>query len=156
MRPSLSVTTPFTAKLRTTSKAADLSSLGQLLAGAALSAAPALSSSAAVLRTAALGFVVVTLAACEAPPPAKWALAPDTANIHCLNIYNSAPWDIVLDRAHGRADGQAADFGPRHIHWTATGASYDLDVATGALTVGRGSSTGGWVSNFTCAPLARA
>jgi len=120
-----------------------------------LSAAPALSFSAVARKAAALSFVVLTLAACDAAAPAKWALAPDTANIHCLNIYNGAPWDIALDRAHGRADGQAANFGPRHVHWTATGASYDLDVATGALIVARGSSTGGWVSNFTCAPLGR-
>ncbi|HEY1752045.1 MAG TPA: hypothetical protein VGG29_12325, partial [Caulobacteraceae bacterium] len=98
------------------------------------------------------------LGACGEAPPAggKLKIAPDTAQLRCVNQSSGAPWMIALDQPRGLADGKPATFGPRRVHWTSTGVSSDLDLASGVLTISRGSSTGGWVSTFTCAAVGQA
>ena len=137
----------------------DLSSLGSAPAGAA-SAAPAFFlpkslPAAAVRKTAALAFATLTLAACGQPqvPPDRWAIGPQAAAIRCVNQSSGAAWDIAFDKTHGLADGQPATFGAQKITWghPDRGAVYELDRASGTLVANRGSSTGGWVSTFTCA-----
>jgi hypothetical protein len=122
-------------------------------------AAPAFFPSAAVQKTAALAFGALALSACSQAqvPPSRWAIGPQAAGIHCVNQSSGAAWDIAFDRAHGLADGQPATFGPQKLTWgrPAQGVAYELDRASGVLTANRGSSTGGWVSTFTCAASGR-
>ena len=116
-------------------------------------AASALPCSAAVRRTAALTCVLLALGGCGAATPAsKWAIAPATSQIRCVNEASGAAWTLALDRAHALAEGQPATFGGQTVTWgqPMQGAAFALDEATGVLTVSRGSSTGGWVSTFAC------
>jgi hypothetical protein len=138
----------------------DLSSLGSAPAGAAANAAPAFFfpayfRGAAVRKTAALAFVAAALTACSRAqiPPDRWAIGPQAAAVRCVNQSSGAAWDIAFDKAHGLADGQPATFGPQKITWGRRdrGVAYELDRASGVLVANRGSSTGGWVSTFTCA-----
>jgi hypothetical protein len=98
----------------------------------------------------------MTLAACGDPPvpQSQWVVAPAAAAIRCVNTVSGAAWIIPLDPARGLADGQPASFGARHLAWgrQGEGAVFDLDRATGAFTVTRGSSTGGYVATYACRP----
>ena len=65
-------------------------------------------------------------------------------------------WTLTLDAARSLADGQPASFGPRSVTWRdpRDGGAYALDLAAGALTVTRASSTGGYQVFFACRPTA--
>jgi hypothetical protein len=96
------------------------------------------------------------LAACGAEaPPAHPAIPPGAAAVRCVSA-DGGGWTLALDRRRGLADGEPADFGASHVAWRSRrdGGAYALDLATGALTVTRASSTGGYQVFLACRPLA--
>jgi hypothetical protein len=94
--------------------------------------------------------VLLSLAAATAAPGA--AAAPEAAVFRCTNPASGANWDIRVDFARNLVDMFPAEISRRWISWhdTAQGGYYDLDRATGALTVRFASSTGGYFLYDTC------
>ncbi|MDR3533139.1 MAG: hypothetical protein P4L90_21585 [Rhodopila sp.] len=78
--------------------------------------------------------------------------APTT--ITCTNPGSAAAWEVRLDFDRGEVDGFPARITDRWISWhdTLNGGYYDLDRASGALTVRFASSTGGYFLHDTCQP----
>ncbi len=99
---------------------------------------------------------MLLVAACGADaPPAHPAVPPGAAAVRCVGA-DARAWTLTLNAARGLADGQPASFGPRRVAWRnlGDGGAYALDLATGALTVTRASSTGGYQVFFACRPAA--
>jgi len=88
----------------------------------------------------------------DGPASGKAVISAAPTLIRCVNTVSGAGWTLALDGARGVADGRPARFGPRWVNWNdAAGSStFALDRNSGALTVTRGSSTGGWVATFAC------
>jgi hypothetical protein len=100
--------------------------------------------------------LLVTACGAEAPP-AHPAIPANAATVRCISA-DARSWTLALDPARKLADGQPASFGPRRVDWrnASDGGAYELDLATGALTVTRASSTGGYQVAFACRPAAPA
>jgi len=95
----------------------------------------------------------LVLAACHASAePARLTIPPDAAAIECVNADNGFAWTMRLDARAGAVDGWPARFEARRISWRdgADGGAYVLDRETGALTIVRASSTGGYTSFDHC------
>ncbi|HUZ66844.1 MAG TPA: hypothetical protein VMU56_04180 [Beijerinckiaceae bacterium] len=71
---------------------------------------------------------------------------------HCTNPASGANWDISIDMDRHVADSYPARIGARQITWrdASDAGNYDLDRATGRLTVVRASSTGGYTIFDAC------
>jgi hypothetical protein len=105
-----------------------------------------------------VSLALLTLAACGADaPPAHPTIPPGVAAVSCVSA-DARTWTLTLDAGRQLADGQPARFGPRRVAWrnASDGGAYELDLATGALTVTRASSTGGYQVFFACRPQAPA
>jgi hypothetical protein len=94
------------------------------------------------------GLVLLLAAAARAAP----AVAADGTAFVCTNPASGASWRITVDFARNRVDSYPAQIDRRWISWhdTADGGFYDLDRATGALTMRNASSTGGYFLHDTC------
>ena len=96
----------------------------------------------------------LAMAGCNEGPAAAEAapISPNATHVRCVNTVSGAGWTLALDHAHGLADGRPARFDAHRAVWTdaARTSVYDLDLQHGALTITRGSSTGGWVAAFAC------
>jgi hypothetical protein len=81
------------------------------------------------------------------------AIRPDAAAIECVNPDSGFAWRLRLSRAASTVDGWPARFAAERISWhdRADGGFYELELATGALTIVRASSTGGYTSFDRCA-----
>jgi hypothetical protein len=105
-----------------------------------------------IIRIAGLALGAAALAGCGAAPPAHLAAPPGSVRVDCVNQVSGFRWTLRLDPVARTVDGWPATFGAKRISWRdgADGAGYDLDRATGALTVTRASSTGGAVNVDSC------
>jgi hypothetical protein len=94
------------------------------------------------------GLVLLLAAATRAFP----AVAADGTGFVCTNPASGTTWRITVDFARHRVDGYLATIDRHRISWhdTADGGFYDLDRATGALTMRNASSTGGYFLHDTC------
>jgi hypothetical protein len=72
--------------------------------------------------------------------------APEAAVFRCTNPVSGASWNIKVDFARNLVDAFPADISTRWISWhdTDQGGYYDLDRASGDLTVRFASATGGY------------
>jgi hypothetical protein len=94
------------------------------------------------------------LTGCQARDlPAKRSIPPDAAAVECVNPANGFAWTFRLNAAAGTVDDLPARFGKERISWRdhADGGFYELELASGALTIVRASSTGGYTSSDRCA-----
>jgi len=99
-----------------------------------------------------LASLVVTGCRARAAPNTL-AIRPNAAAIECVNPESGYVWRLRLSRAANTVDGWPARFSVQHISWhdRADGGFYELELATGALTIVRASSTGGYMSFDRCA-----
>ena len=98
-------------------------------------------------------FVSLALTGCD--PPAKpdmLAIPSPASTIACVNPDTGFAWFVRLDAGSRTVDGWPAHFAGRRISWRdgADGGLYQLDRASGALTIVRASSTGGYTSFDHC------
>jgi hypothetical protein len=99
---------------------------------------------------------LLALAACSgsADPPAR-AIVAGVGPITCVNAASGARSAILLDETHRLAGGQPAAFTGGSVSWRdPAGGGYELDRASGVLTITRASSTGGYQTLYACAPAA--
>lgn len=82
------------------------------------------------------------------------AVAADALVYRCTNPASGASWQITVDLAHHRFDMFPAEIDAHSIRWrdTAQGGFYDLDRATGELTMRNAASTGGYFLRDQCRP----
>lgn len=73
----------------------------------------------------------------------------------CTNPHSGATWRVRVDLDHSSVDAFPAKITARRITWrdTAHGGIYELDRASGALTVRYASSTGGYFLHDRCEPI---
>jgi hypothetical protein len=97
--------------------------------------------------------VPLVMAGCHAGvSPARPAISPNAARIECVNPDNGFAWTLRLSQAAGTVDGWPARFGAERISWRdGANSGYELELANGALTIVRASSTGGYMSFDRCA-----
>jgi hypothetical protein len=95
--------------------------------------------------------VSLAIAGCETrvstPKP---AISPNAARIECVNPDNGFAWTLRLSQTAGTVDGWPARFGTERIFWRDSNSGYELELANGALTIVRASSTGGYTSFDRC------
>jgi hypothetical protein len=97
--------------------------------------------------------LALALAGCHPrATPETFAIPTPAATIACVNRDNGFAWTVRLDPAARAVDGWPARFEARRISWrnSADGGAYELDRASGALTIVRASSTGGYMSFDSC------
>jgi hypothetical protein len=104
---------------------------------------------AGALLTAA----TLALAGCDGRPKGPLAVPQGSALALCVNAASGASWVIRIDEAHARADGLPARIDARRIAWSnpADIGDYELERASGELSITRPSSTGGYVMTYRCA-----
>lgn len=98
-------------------------------------------------------FLSLALAACHASAAsASLAIPADATVVECVNPDNGFAWAVRLDARGKAVDGWPARFEARRISWRdgGDGGAYQLDRQTGALTIVRASSTGGYTSFDRC------
>ncbi|MGH7046472.1 MAG: hypothetical protein ACREE2_08795 [Stellaceae bacterium] len=80
------------------------------------------------------------------------AVAAEALVYRCTNPASGVSWEIRVDLAHNRVDAFPAEIDAHSIRWhdTAAGGFYDLDRATGELTMRNASSTGGYFLHDQC------
>lgn len=80
-----------------------------------------------------------------------------TLTYRCVNPASGAHWRITIDPDRHVANSYAARLSGGEISWRdkSDAGNYDLDRATGRLTVTRASSTGGFTIFDSCGPVRR-
>lgn len=93
---------------------------------------------------------VVTICGMAAPGHAQ--PHPHAAMVTCTNPASGATWQINIDYDQATVDTNAAHLSATEISWRdgKDGASYTLDLRSGALTVIVASSTGGYFLHDHC------
>ena len=102
---------------------------------------------ALVIALTGAWFVVAPYFAGNRSEPGKPAVTLD-----CTNPDSGKAWALKVDYAAGTVDGHPAEFTGSEIAWhdPANGSSYELDRKTGALTMRRASSVGGYLMWSRC------
>jgi hypothetical protein len=102
-----------------------------------------------------IALIASSLAGCgPVGPAARARIGAGVRKVVCVNRASGAAWTVSLDETRRIADGQTARFSEAKIAWRnpADGGNYELDRRSGALSVTRASSTGGYMIFFDCAP----
>jgi hypothetical protein len=108
------------------------------------------------IRILSCALAAFTLANCGAREPQVRVVPAGTAGVRCVNLSSGTAWAIPLDHARKLADGQPARMDSGQVDWRdpSDAGLYHLDLVSGALTVTRASSTGGYISVFRCTAIA--
>jgi hypothetical protein len=108
-------------------------------------------------RSSSCALLALVLASCGGAPPLRDAAPPGATEVRCVNATSGTAWSLRLDDARKLADGQPARMGASRVDWRDPSgqARYHLDRRSGALTVTRASSTGGYMIVYRCAAPVR-
>jgi hypothetical protein len=107
-----------------------------------------------MVTTVAVGLSVAAVVAVFAsgtaarPDPA----GIDSTTLRCSNPFSGATWEVAIDPKRRTADSFPADITDKTIRWhdAARGGSFELDRASGELTVVYASSMGGTFLKDNC------
>jgi hypothetical protein len=82
----------------------------------------------------------------------KIQVPPGAKHAQCVNPASGAHWVLSIDEARRIVDGWPARIDPRTLAWRnrIDGGRYELDRASGVLSVTRASSTGGYITFDHC------